>query len=533
MSEVNVTYAFVSLCVAFYAHERFTNPPVRAMTTAIQYHVAWFGYLVSTLILFAALSAVLTSTEALKFLTMLTGADLPSDARKLPAPFLAALFLTTLLPRLPVLKGLDARIQQFFRDLGEIPYKALSLGWRLRNESLRIPVEVRGKAAERLTAMGIDDADAMIETPCDATESLWVKLTALVIQLQEEVESNRRPRFKRHQEHNYEHILASFASQAEVASVVFRMKVDQPLLARKFRHDCRDLLKEVTDFISRGMLQSEYGLNRTYRALKRWGFEELIQDESNPSLSINQLIEVVLVLLVWMFLFFLFVGGRAVDDNARVAEVLVKASAIALILGAAIACAIYPKCLFKKAAHRASDGTRPWAFYLLSALLAAVCWLLITSVRLWLEGNPGVDDAPVAPIAEQLSGKRPWILISVVSAFFCAFMTDNDLARWKLSESFARWLEGFAMAMILAATMYVVTRWLGEIRPIPIPPARITMMLGSASVVGFIIGFFVPTLYRTIPRRILERQRIAADFMEDHDDPPVESIEQEQRRAAA
>ena len=531
MFEVNVTYAFVSLCVAFYAHERFTTPSVRAMTTAVQYHIAWFGYLVSMLVLFAGLSAVLSSTEALNFLTLLTGADLTADTKKLPAPFLAALFLTTLLPRLPVLKDLDGRIQQFFRDLGEIPYKALSLGWRLRNDPFRVPERLRPAVSDRLTAMGVEHADAMIDAPRDACESLWVKLTALVIQLQAEAESGRRPRFKRHQEAHYEKILASFASQAELAPVVFRMRAEQPLLARKFRHDCRELLKEVTDFISKGMLQSEYSLKRAFRALVSWGFEELGQEQSSRFVSINQLIEVMLMLLVWMFLFFLFVGGRAVDDDAAVAEVLMKASAIAMILGAAIACAIYPKCAFKRISRRAADGTRPWVLYLVSALLSAFCWLLINYVRLWLEGGASIEGEQARSIAEQLSDKRPWILISLATAFSTAYMTDNDPARWKLSETAARWCEGIAMALILAATMYLVTRWLGELHPIP--AERTLIRLASASVVGFIIGFFVPSLYRGIPSRLLERKELDFDDIVEEEKRAATAIGHDDHRAAA
>lgn len=531
MSELNATYAFVSLCVAFYAHERFTNPPVRAMTTAVQYHVAWLGYLVSTLILFAALSAVLESAEALKFVAHLTGGALSEDAEKLPAPFLAALFLTTLLPRLPVLKNLDGRIQQFFRDLGEIPYKALSLSWRLRNESFRMTDSVREKVCDRLTAIGIEDARAMAEMPADATESIWVKLVALVVQLEEEAESNRRPRFKRHQEQSYDHIQKAFARLADVASVVFHMKGEQPLLAKKFRSDCRELLREVTDFISRGMLQSEYGLGRAYRALARWGFEELEHDQPSRCISVHQIIEIVLALLVWLFLFFLFVGGRAVDGDAAVAEVLMKASAIALILGAAIACAIYPKCVFTRAANRAPDRARPWGFYVLSAMLAVVCWLLINTVRLWLDGAPSFNGDEPNSIVRQLSDKRPWILMSMVTAFFTAFMADNDPMRWKVSETTARWLEGLAMAVILAITMYVVTRWLSEFRPMR--PERIPMMLGSAGVVGFIIGFFAPTSFRRIPQRQQEKRRLEVDCIED--DEPLEAvpIDHADRREAA
>ncbi|MDX1430888.1 MAG: hypothetical protein R3286_00430 [Gammaproteobacteria bacterium] len=516
MSELNLTYGFVALCVALYAHERFTNPPVRAMTTAIQYHLAWLGYLVSTLVFFAGLSAVLKSNEALKFITMLTGAELSDEAKKLPAPFLAALFLTTLLPRMPLVKDLDARIQKFFRDLGEIPYKALGLSWRLRNDSFRVPQALNARVVERLRASGIEDADAMVERPADATESLWVKIVALVIRVQEEVESNRRPRFKRHQESNYDRILEAYARNAEVASVVFRVKGEQPLLAKKFHHDCRDLLREIADFISRGMLQSEYALGRAHRELGRWGFTGLENERSARFLSINQLIEVVLVLAVWMFLFFLFVGGRAADADPTVAGVLMKASAIALILGAAIACAIYPKCAIERAAGRAPDGTRPWAFYLLSALLAAGCWVIITSARLWLEGAPSFNGGDADSVLGQLPQKMPWMLMSVSTAFFTALMADNDPARWKVSEAAARWIEAAAMAVVLAATMFVVIEWLGDVRAAPIPGERIPAMLGSAAVVGFIIGFFAPTLYRRIPDRRRERERLSTDLEDTH-----------------
>jgi hypothetical protein len=62
------------------------------------------------------------------------------------------------------------------------------------------------------------------------------------------------------------------------------------------------------------------------------------------------------------------------------------------------------------------------------------------------------------------------------------------------------------------------------------------MMLESASVVGFIIGFFVPTFYRRIPQRRQERQRLSVDLNEDQDgDPvvPVVPVEHNDRRAAA
>lgn len=529
MSELNLTYGFVALCVAFYAHERFTNPPIRAMTTAIQYHLAWLGYLVSTLVLFAGLSAVLKSNEAVRFISMLMP-GITEEARSLPAPFLAALFLTTLLPRLPLLKDLDTRIQSFFRDLGEIPYKALSLSWRLRNEPFGMSETLREQVAERLGAGGIEDARAMVENPACATEALWVKVVALVIQLQEEVESNRRPRFKRHQEECYERILESYSRQAEVASVVFRMKGEQPLLAKKFHHDCRDLLKDISDFISKGMLQSEYALGSAYRELARWGFRGLEQDRSERIVSVNQLIEVVLVLLVWMVLFFLFVGGRAADSDPTVANVLMKASAIALILGAAIACAIYPKYAFERAAGRAPDGTRPWVFYLLSALLAALCWLTITCARLWLEGTFD-GDASGDGLAAVLAGKLPWILMSMSTAFFTAFMADNDPARWKVPPSAARWIEALAMAAILALTMLVVTEWLKDLHPERMADRRVLVMMASASVVGFIIGFFAPTLYRRIPARRRERERLTRDI---DDDPGVPAREARiERRAAA
>ena len=87
------------------------------------------------------------------------------------------------------------------------------------------------------------------------------------------------------------------------------------------------------------------------------------------------------------------------------------------------------------------------------------------------------------------------------------------------------------MALILAATMYLVTRWLGELHPIP--AERTLIRLASASVVGFIIGFFVPSLYRGIPSRLLERKELDFDDIVEEEKRAATAIGHDDHRAAA
>src|SRR5712691_4374421 len=115
------TYLAYIVCAALimvYAWDRFNTPPSnRSSTLQLLYWESCFGYILSALALFLALS-VLLEQPAWRTLLQL------KENQSLPAPLLATLAMTTLLPRVPLLNQLDRRLLDLFLDWGAIPAEA-------------------------------------------------------------------------------------------------------------------------------------------------------------------------------------------------------------------------------------------------------------------------------------------------------------------------------------------------------------------------------------------------------------------------
>jgi hypothetical protein len=115
-SPTSLAYLLCAVLIAAHAWERFNTPATnRSSTRQTLYWSSFAGYLICALTLFAALSTLLQISAWRA--ALLGGSDQPS----LPAPLIATLALTTLLPSVPLLKRLDASLLATFHDWGEIP----------------------------------------------------------------------------------------------------------------------------------------------------------------------------------------------------------------------------------------------------------------------------------------------------------------------------------------------------------------------------------------------------------------------------
>jgi hypothetical protein len=111
-----LAYPACGLLILVYAWGRFNTPPSnRSSTRQALYWWSGVGYAISALVLFAGLSSLL---QAGNWRTALLG---PADQPSLPAPLIATLAMTTLLPSIPVLKRLDEWLLSVFLDWAEIP----------------------------------------------------------------------------------------------------------------------------------------------------------------------------------------------------------------------------------------------------------------------------------------------------------------------------------------------------------------------------------------------------------------------------
>jgi hypothetical protein len=117
---INLPQVFAGIVVALFAWKRYGTPTSnRSSTTRVQFQSTCCAYVSCALALYLVLASLLENPEAAKFLTF--GIQLPEGAANLSTPFVAALFLTTLLPSIPFLCGIDTALLKFFQRLGSIP----------------------------------------------------------------------------------------------------------------------------------------------------------------------------------------------------------------------------------------------------------------------------------------------------------------------------------------------------------------------------------------------------------------------------
>src|SRR5690349_6218339 len=129
---------FAGVLVALYAWKRYGTPGSnRSSTTRAQFYFTCCAYVLCALSLFVVLSSLLGQPDAKALVTF--GAQLPDEASKLSAPFLSALFLTTLLPSIPFISEIDSALLSFFQHLGSIPIEVRRLRRDLKQIDYKPP----------------------------------------------------------------------------------------------------------------------------------------------------------------------------------------------------------------------------------------------------------------------------------------------------------------------------------------------------------------------------------------------------------
>jgi hypothetical protein len=520
-------YLFAGLCIVVYAWSRFNTPATwRSTTTSWQYMLALAGYVLAALALWFVLARLVTTNPQLVSL-LAFGNPAPAEpdlerslARLsgLSAPLLAALFLTTLLPRLPILVKIDIALQRAFRELGAIPHKARQLSNLLRRAPFAVPAEDQAEVRRRLKAQGLD-SDRLLQSPHGSIEGNWVRIVALMARLEEVVDLSddpmpddppepRRPvarsDFLRHREVEYAAARAAYRQQAAIAAVLLttRLEVDDARLAQallnradvpdlgmhglqqSFHDGCKRLLKELTHLISCGMLQSSFSLSAACRELRTWGFGALAPEPRG--ISVNDLIGVMLSITLYLFVLFLYVHRGAAD---KMGHIPVLALSIGLTMTAAVVCAVYAKRL-----PIAGAAGRNFAVYLVAGSLAIGGWFVIQYVRIMLMTGGDVGSV--------LHSLKPWSPIAAVpfaAAFTLAWLTDLRPERWSVSIPALRWLEGLGLAAVLAGTAsvaFIYVRSFLAAEPQKGPPPDLHTIVMIQAGLGFLIGVLVPHLYR-------------------------------------
>jgi hypothetical protein len=417
---------------------------------------------------------------------------IPPWAQDLSSPLLVALLLTVLLPKLPLLANIDDWITKRLRYMAAIPYEERRLSAELRKSDFHTPDDVRKRIEEQMIGRGFDPTDIAFDSSQELTY-LWTKISVLMEQVAEWEGQQKFTRFmgtfstewdelQRAYDQLIPRIQKCFKLTREVLPGAALVRGSDAVLEYKkeVQKQVDELLESTYHFISRGVLRCELTHNARCEQLKRLGFS-IIQ-----LIPLRLTVDQVIALFMGVYLFMLcsfIVFPQGGSDQAYSTQMFMKVTMIATLYMTSVCCAIYLREWWK----RKDTGFRPVAYYVTSGVLAVGVGIPINiGFRVLTTWN-------ISEAGALFTKRYPWFFMSFMMAFVTALLSD-DKPTQKLSRSRLQWVEGCAQALTAVFSAWIIHGWLLNIHSDRVPD--LIYLLPKSGVIGFIIGFLVPTWYR-------------------------------------
>jgi hypothetical protein len=497
------------LVVVVYGADRFKYPqPMRATTTFWRYWSAWGGYIIAMVGLFLLLGGAITGLDPGALMTFLGAGAPPLDAKTgtLPAPLLAALVLTSLLPHFPVLGKIDDAVKEWFQRVGNMPFEVRELSAHLQAASYEPPAEALDQLLPIFRSFGVDPA--WLTAPADSIKRRWARSVALYAEIQQwEVARS----YARYMEENSAVMVSLRAKLTALAENLDGRGLDalvhdseSPLVARMGRQietDLSVLERALYDFVSGGVLSGGRLYPQRRATLTQLGFSGL--PATRGALTAN---DVVLVVgLVFLTMLFLPLMMSRFFDPTPLRRHLSMMVLVPIIYAIAIVAAIYPKSVWPFAAAQ-PGGPRPVAAYAFSGAIAVVAAFAVSLLFRFAFNSPGnVFQALATPGAFARAWgdsiqRWPWLLMPFFTTVAIAWAADDHPPNTDSEPGWLRWVEAAALAVIFAGLQWTVLQLLLA-DMLPPDSDRLShalpRMLVTASVIGACIGALVPRLYRS------------------------------------
>ena len=485
--------------IVFHAAGRFNTPATnRSSTTAGRYFLGLFCYCLVGLVFYTTL---VQFPHLLAFVMQGEEASVDAWARQLSSPLLVALLLTVLLPKLPFLNEVDNWIRRQLQNMAAIPYEVRRLSAELRHGKLEVSEDLQADVRQRLETVGFQPQNINFE-PGRTPTHLWTRLAVLLAKL-EDWESDRKMsgylaafpdevvRLRKRYEQLIPKAKTCFRLLNESAAGGATSRTHEAVV--RYQEDFVELIAELhgalLDFISRGVLHSELTDGARLKRLRELGFR--VEWRRAP-FTFNQ------IMLLFGMVFLVMLAGMAIFSGATngmtFGNMLTRRLMVAIIYCVAVACAVFPKEQWKFARHQPGE-VRPIAFYIVSGLMAVAlnqfisllfgCFLMRS-----IEGG-----------LQRFLVTYPWFLSTFATTVTIGVLIDNGrlphLARWQ-----QRALEGLTQGLVMTGVSYLVHIWLlDRVQQVGSVPANyrvpeLDQMMIMAGIIGFILGFCVPTWCR-------------------------------------
>jgi hypothetical protein len=278
--------------VAGFAWARFPAPGIaQVATTQMQFYWTRAAYVLTALACYAALAKAIASS--VMFTSFLAGGtalapQIASEMAAVPAPYVAALLMTTLLPHFPGVAALDRAVLRFFHALGGMAVELGRLAALLERAPYVAPGRFQRAIVEHVHANALPCAlvDELRFVDGDSARARFTRNLSLYVEIQHLKTS---PRFRRFfvefaaEVENFECEFAKFVAQSAAffafsASVPEDRQRELAALAaarRTYKSQCADFNRQLSLFLARALLKSSWVASDLDEHLKNLGFTTL------------------------------------------------------------------------------------------------------------------------------------------------------------------------------------------------------------------------------------------------------------------
>ena len=501
--------------VGINAFRRYNTPPTNRESTTFQNFALYFVfYLVTILLLYTLLVALFDSSPALlevvyRFMTGNPAAQLPEELSKLSAPMISALFLTTLLPSLPLLSRIDQALLNTFWDRGHIPTHIQEMAASMRRAPFNFSPEQTKKLHLRCKALEIDPDELLLDTG-DSLDFRWARVN-VVINSMEEWNSSEFGRLRRFmQKHTKD--FARLNDMRELVNqeyIEFRADRAKGAASKKvavyLERSIRELFRNATLFIAKAACVAEIAESGRASLIAQLGFEG--GSKGFETLSGRQ-IATALVAILATFLAISTLEGFIRPGTLLLSEVLFVAFLMFFTYGAALVIALYLKSRVNMG-YNELTRERSLEAYLWVGIITAASWLVVTVSYRYIGKMFTIEDSAVIvdKVLIDIGWSYPYALQSLALAVIISWIIDRHQSEGSINRLSPRqrlYDVGLSTGALVLASI-VASSWMEGIGIFAEfatrdegfrDPARLWWFVVKGGAVGAVVGWLVPMWFQ-------------------------------------
>ncbi len=494
------------------AFRRYNTPASnRASTTFQNFSLYFTFYLLSVLTLYVFFGAVLNSSpETIGWVYGLaTGqiiGSVPDELRKLSAPMVSALFLTTLLPSLPWLSRYEQALLNTFWDRGNIPNHVYKMAAAMRRARFNFSPRQLQLLAKRCQQLDIELIPLHAASSTDF-DYRWARANALLDSL-EEWKDDDMGRMRRFMLEQREELSRLNQLREQINHEFSEVKAEQlqPQILGKIERfldrSNTELFRDTSVLVGRAVCITELSEAGRSARITQLGFESASQGFDR--LSPGQ----ILAAFAAIFLTFLVLSITQELNKPVPSREFGKVFFITFLMlftyGAALVLAFDLK---RRVGMGYNELTRQrsWFAYSLVGLITALGWFVVTMSFRYAMNMLGGDtsEANLAKVLQDLRWSFPYAVQSLALAIAVSWILDKHQSRGATDRlcSYQRCVDVMIAVSALALASVVAFCWMEGLGPFEghatkAPDYRGKTAFGwfviKGAAVGAVIGWLVP-----------------------------------------